>query len=86
MAIDVAGHQRADPYVRGHLGHGGQQGPRLEDVARAGASHGNEVVEEPEAVEATLVGGPPELTELVDRGVLLGGFQADGQFRHALIS
>jgi hypothetical protein len=78
VAVGVADHRAADPDPGGQLGHRGQHGPGLEDRAVVALAESGEVIHDPAAVEARLVGEPPEPAQLVD-GRVLGELEAESQ-------
>ena len=82
VPVGIAGDERADAYSPSRLCHRGERRPGLEDVTGALASHRGEVVEQPAAVESTVVGDRPHLAQCVDADMLLGRLQAERKWLH----
>jgi hypothetical protein len=83
MAVQAASDHEADAHARRQRGHRGEHRPALEDRLRRVGAEGEEVVEAPQAVEASVVGDPPDRAMRRDRMDLRRELQADAErMRH----
>ena len=84
VAIGVAGHHHADAQATRLRGERGQHGPAFEAGAVLVAEDGDEVVEDPRAVEAEGLGLLPGGEQVVPGDILIGGGDAEADARRRL--
>src|SRR3989442_1262627 len=84
VAIGVAGHHHTDAQATRLRGERGQHGPAFEAGAVRVAEDGDEVVEDPGAVEAEGLGLLPGGEEVVPGDILIGGLDAEADVRGRL--
>src|SRR3989442_14803655 len=77
MPIRHACDHAADPHALRQRGHRAEEGPALEDRAGGAGADRVEMVEVPDAVEARIVGQPPDVAQVFDRAVLRRELEVD---------